>query len=130
LFLLEDYELAMKLARLGRWAVISTPLIQKNNDTDGIGVEAMRDPIAHLESISLVLGELIKREVNPDSRPAALLRAAWNEVRGGIRARRLMDAECPLSTRIMGRVMLMFLKLRGRLRRKLPSWPQADISGV
>jgi glycosyltransferase involved in cell wall biosynthesis len=54
--LLEDYDLALRLAaRGGTWGIISSPLVVKRNDTRGIGVECCNDRMAHAKALRTVL---------------------------------------------------------------------------
>src|SRR5690606_27396120 len=48
--LLEDHDLAFRLALLGPWAFISEPLVRKYNDEDGLGVRAMATALVHAKA--------------------------------------------------------------------------------
>ena len=46
--LLEDHDLALKLASVGGvWGMITTPMVIKSNETEGIGVECVKNPLEH-----------------------------------------------------------------------------------
>lgn len=46
--LLEDHDLALKLASFGGvWGMITTPMVIKSNETEGIGVECIKNPLEH-----------------------------------------------------------------------------------
>jgi glycosyltransferase involved in cell wall biosynthesis len=46
--LLEDHDLALKLASVGGvWGLITAPLVIKSNETKGIGVECGKNPLQH-----------------------------------------------------------------------------------
>jgi glycosyltransferase involved in cell wall biosynthesis len=46
--LLEDHDLALKLASVGGvWGLITSPLVIKSNETKGIGVECGKNPLQH-----------------------------------------------------------------------------------
>lgn len=46
--LLEDHDLALKLASVGGvWGMITTPMVIKSNETEGIGVECIKNPLEH-----------------------------------------------------------------------------------
>ena len=62
--LLEDYDLALRLAAHGGlWGIISSPLVAKRNDTRGIGVECCNDPHAHAKALRLALAGVLESGV-------------------------------------------------------------------
>ena len=66
--LLEDYELSLRLSTLGDWGVIRDPLVVKFNDTNGIGVECMTDPVRHLAANRRVIEDMLKAGHGLDDR--------------------------------------------------------------
>lgn len=59
--LLEDYDLALRLAaRGGQWGMIATPLVRKRNDTNGIGVECCSDPMKHALALRVALAGVLE----------------------------------------------------------------------
>ena len=62
--LLEDYDLALRLAaRGGVWGIISSPLVIKRNDTCGIGVECCNDRMAHAKALRTVFAGVFESGV-------------------------------------------------------------------
>ncbi len=54
--LLEDHDLALKLASLGGvWGMITTPMVIKSNETKGIGVECGKNPLEHARALRIAL---------------------------------------------------------------------------
>ncbi len=54
--LLEDHELALRLAALGGvWGIIPTPLVRKRNDTRGIGVVCCENSLEHAKARRVAL---------------------------------------------------------------------------
>jgi hypothetical protein len=59
--LLEDYDLALRLAaRGGQWGMIASPLVKKRNDTCGIGVECCSDPMKHAMALRMALAGVLE----------------------------------------------------------------------
>ena len=59
--LLEDHELALRIAALGgTWGMISTPLVRKNNGTKGIGVVCCEDSLAHAKAQRVALTSVLE----------------------------------------------------------------------
>ena len=120
--LLEDYDLAFRLSRLGPWAFVGDPLVEKYNDTDGIGVVAMAEPMAHCTAWRNVIEGFLKEGAGDDAAVGGLLRRALADV---ITEMRLLEMR--ESSGVAGCVawagMLALHKLQG-LRRRMPSWPR------
>lgn len=125
--LFEDYELALRLARLGPWGILPDALVIKHNDTAGIGVRAMRDPAVHLAATRQVVEHLLAHTFpaqvpTPDSVRPLLLRALRDNALESAGYRRLVSRS-PL-TRWLGHGLLGGLRIRKALRRRLPGWPR------
>ena len=127
--LFEDYELALRLARLGPWSILPEALVIKHNDTAGIGVRAMRDPAVHLAATRQVVEHLLAhtfpaQPLTPGPVRPLLLRALRdNRLETGAHAR--LTSRFPPS-RLLGRCLLGALRARKALRRRLPGWPALD----
>lgn len=121
--LLEDHDLAFRLALLGPWAFISDPLVRKYNDEDGVGVQAMGSELVHAKAWgqafkgylneSLSSHDDVMRTVQRMSRNATL------EIRGVE-----MAASSQPASRAIGRMILATLKVRVALWRRRNSWPR------
>lgn len=54
--LLEDHDLALKLATVGGvWGMITKPMVIKSNETKGIGVECVKNPLQHARAQRIAL---------------------------------------------------------------------------
>ena len=59
--LLEDHDLALKLASVGGvWGMITTALVIKSNETKGIGVECVKNPIEHARAQRIALSGVLE----------------------------------------------------------------------
>lgn len=59
--LLEDHDLALKLASVGGvWGMITTSLVIKSNETKGIGVECVKNPIEHARAQRIALSGVLE----------------------------------------------------------------------
>lgn len=119
--LLEDYDLAFRLARLGPWGFIAEPLVEKYNDTDGIGVLAMLDPIVHSQAWRGVLEGFLTAGDPPDV--VKLVKRALSDVHSEIRAVKRLRSSGSLG-RLGARAQLFVMAKRHALRRRLPGWPR------
>lgn len=124
--LLEDYDLAFRLALIGPWAFITEPLVNKYDDTDGIGVAAMRDPLAHALAWRKALeGMLGQRTSGGDQKVWKLLDRALDEAESEIAIiRRLGTAGG--SGRMLANLQWFLLRKRQGLRRCSPGWPRVQ----
>lgn len=123
--LLEDHDLAFRLSLDGPWAFVADPLVEKYNDTVGIGVAAMADPMIHCKAWDGVIRGFLDDGFGTDPRLGVHLRAALREVRlemWFLRAGRKRGIRG-----IVSKVGLMVLHKCQSVRRKLPSWPKAEI---
>ncbi len=125
--LLEDHDLAFRLALLGPWAFLSAPLVEKHEDGTGIGVQAMGDPTRHALAWKSVLERFIRQDLSHQPRVARLVATAITDVEFEIRAVQLRHGSSPFH-RLLGRIFLRGLRLKGSIRRRLPSWPQVEAS--
>jgi glycosyltransferase involved in cell wall biosynthesis len=124
--LLEDHDLAFRLALRGEWAFISDPLVIKYNDTSGIGVEAMADPLKHTmawRSALLGFQNHISNMPGVNPRVAKHLDRAVRNVAIEISAHQML-ASGPAMARLYARLRLFRLAKSQSLRRRLPGWPR------
>ena len=121
--LLEDHDLAFRLALLGPWAFVEDPLVTKHNNTNGIGVLAMLDPMVHSRAWRGVLEGMLMEAAGNDSKVGPLLRRSLVEVQAEIRlAGSLRDSGT--RGRLVARMRMFFLHKRQALRRRMPGWPR------
>lgn len=121
--ILEDHDLAFRLALLGPWAYLKEPLVEKFEDQPGIGVQAMRDPLLHATAWRRVLRGFLDENLDAYPDVEALVRRALRDVETEVRAveRLRQGATFP---RLAGRATLTMLRFKGAWRRRLPSWPR------
>lgn len=123
--LLEDYDLAFRLAQLGPWAFIEEPMVEKYNDTDGIGVLAMIDPLVHSRAWQDVLEGFLTTTTIEDPEVSRLVRRALSDVKIEVRdVQRLRDSG-PLG-RIFTRTRMFLMQKRQAVRRRMPGWPRVQ----
>jgi len=121
--LLEDYDLAFRLSLLGPWAFVAAPLVAKYNDTGGIGVRAMLDPLAHARAWRGVLEGMLGEATGNDSKAGRLVRRALADVQAEIILAEKLSDSGPRG-RLIARARMYFLRKRQALRRRLPGWPR------
>jgi glycosyltransferase involved in cell wall biosynthesis len=123
--LLEDYDLAFRLSLLGPWGFLSTPLVTKYNDTEGIGVQAMRDHARHLQARKQVLESFLSRLAIFDPVTRKAVARSVRDVNAEIHAATLArDSRKGLSA--VGHLWKSGLRLRSAVRRRSPGWPKFE----
>lgn len=122
--LLEDYDLAFRLALIGPWAFITDPLVNKYDDTEGIGVAAMKNPLAHALAWKKALeGMLELRSNDGDEEVWKLLDLALDDAGSEIDIiQRLGTAG--RAGRMLANFQWFLLRKRQGLRRNVPGWPR------
>lgn len=123
--LLEDHDLAFRLSLLGPWAFVSEPLVEKYNDSEGVGVLAMRDPSVHVNAWSNALKGFLKQSLVPRGEVDRCVRRNLKNVGIELRAVGLMRRPSVLA-RGTGHFLMLLLRINGVIRRRLPSWPQVQ----
>jgi glycosyltransferase involved in cell wall biosynthesis len=121
--LLEDYDLAFRLALQGPWGFVAEPMVHKFNDSEGIGVQAMNDPKAHAMAWQKVLLGFAEQPVDRHPGVGRLVRAGVRDVTEELTALDMMSRHGSWRA-VAGRMRLGFLRLRQKTRRRLPSWPK------
>lgn len=122
--LLEDHDLAFRLSLLGPWAFISDPLVEKYDESDGLSLEAMRDHGRHARAWEAALTGFLEEPVDPKGKVGKIIRRALRDVATEIKATDF-KASGRHVPRTVGRMMMLLLRLRQKVRRRLPSWPRA-----
>ena len=102
--LLEDHDLALKLASAGVvWGMITTPMVIKSNETEGIGVECVKKPLDHVRAQRIALTGVLESGLIRD---AKMRRYMAKRLRGN--AREIINEERILSPdrmkRLIGRI--------------------------
>lgn len=123
--LLEDHDLALRLARLGPWAFVSEPLVEKYNDTDGIGVVAMLDPLVHARAWQGVLEAFLNEPISCDWRVNRFVRRGLADVNSEIKAL-IMRKSSWLFIRGVSKSCMYLMQMRRGFWRRLPGWPRVD----
>ena len=121
--LLEDYEMALKLSSLGKWGIISEPLVVKRNDTEGIGVECLKDHAKHLETCVNVIHGFLTGNHLPQGRARKLLEGSLKDLRSESKAAK-MAQESNLLSKIAGKGLGFMVRLNKALKRRHASWPR------
>lgn len=122
--LLEDYDLAFRLAQLGPWAFIEEPMVEKYNDTDGIGVLAMIDPLVHSRAWQDVLVGFLTTTTLED-KVSRLVRRALADVKIEVRDVERLGDSGPLG-RGFAKTRMFLMQKRQALRRRMPGWPRVQ----
>jgi glycosyltransferase involved in cell wall biosynthesis len=123
--LLEDYDLAFRLAQLGPWAFIEEPMVGKYNDTDGIGVLAMIDPLVHSRAWQVVLEGFLTEVAGIDQQVMQLVRRALADVKIEVRDVERQRDSGPLG-RVIAKSRMFLMQKRQALRRRMPGWPRVQ----
>jgi glycosyltransferase involved in cell wall biosynthesis len=124
--LLEDYELALRLAASGEWGILTEPLVLKRNETDGIGVQCERDQLKHFETCVAVISAFLKRDQSLPPVAAARLQKSLAGLRLALRAERLKANGSGLRV-LLGHLLAAWVRVTKAIHRRLPSWPVAEI---
>ncbi|MES2439820.1 MAG: glycosyltransferase family 2 protein [Verrucomicrobiota bacterium] len=123
--LLEDHDLAFKLSLVGPWAFLSEPMVEKSNDSDGLGVRAMKEPLIHALAWERVLHSFLDAPQARDGELGAIVRRNLGNIAIELRGKRLM-LKGGVASNTLGGLLLFYLRITGGIRRRLPSWPKVD----
>ena len=118
--LLEDYDLAFRLALLGPWAFITEPLVEKHNDTNGIGVLAMRDPLTHSRAQHEAITGFLRETGDRQPQLRRLVERALRDVAAEIRI--VEWSHGALLDRMLAKAGLFLRRKHHALRRRMPGW--------
>ncbi len=121
--ILEDYELAMKLSAVGRWGIISKPLVNKRNDTDGIGVACMKDTLKHISTCAEVIAGILAADHGLSDSARFQLQQSLDQIRLELRAEHARQGGAVTGQLFAGGLKAM-MKIKKVVRRVSPSWPQ------
>jgi len=116
---LEDYELALRLAAMGGvWGIISTPLVQKRNNTRGIGVVCCENSLAHARAQRIAMAAVFESGLIRDGKMRRQLKGRLNANAREIRneTRLASSAWFQRALGCVGRVWLRGIKFISRKR--------------
>jgi glycosyltransferase involved in cell wall biosynthesis len=123
--LLEDHDLAFRLSLLGPWGFIQEALVEKYNDSEGIGVIAMKDPSVHLKALACVLNGFLDQPIPDGGKIEQHIRSSLNDVITEVSAIRMTTNGGKIS-KLSGEVINILLRIKRGILRRLPSWPQVQ----
>lgn len=123
--LLEDHDLAFRLSLEGPWGFVSEPLVNKYDQDDGLGVQAQRNPRAHVEAWVIALRGFLIESIHEGSDVHQFILRSLKD--GAIESRAVSMMEHGNAfTRFLGSSLRLSLRVRGAIRRRLPSWPRVQ----
>ena len=123
--LLEDHDLAFRLSLLGPWAFISDTLVTKYDQDDGLGVQARRDPILHINAWMTANRNFLNEPIKAGGDIERYILRNLDEGAIEIRATTIMNSSGSIAQAI-GKMIVFGLRIRRAIRRRLPSWPRAS----
>lgn len=126
LWLLEDYDLALRLSLLGSWGIVSEPLVRKDDDTGGLGVQGMKHHQRRLRAHDDVLSSFLLNPLLTDNRTRRLAQQTLRLVRREAVAWQWTEHKS-LAGRVLGCCQLRTLRLQRAVRRRMPSWPEPEV---
>lgn len=126
LWLLEDHDLALRLAVLGPWGIIGNPMVEKFEEDDSLSGAARKDRAGHLAAIERVLTLFLARRNEIAPALCDEVERERERLLQAIRGHRLAGSDSFVSVQY-GRLLLLRLRLRNAIRRRSPAWPRADI---
>lgn len=127
LWVMEDYDLALKLAARGPWAVISEPLVVWHGGAENsLSEAAYRDPIRLHAAIERILTRFLAAEGSRDATARPLLERRRRLAQREIRAARLRARPGRLGP-ALGGLLSRFNSWGQRLRRRLPGYPRMRV---
>lgn len=122
--LLEDHDLAFRLSLLGPWAFVSDLLVNKYDQADGLGVRARKQPRSHAMAWANVLEGFLEESLDDHKPIQRIVRRALDDVAIELRAVGMIQSG-GIFSQVAARFLMTFLRLKGAIRRRLPSWPRA-----
>jgi glycosyltransferase involved in cell wall biosynthesis len=123
--LLEDHDLAFRLSLLGPWGFISEPLVTKYDQEDGVGVQAQRDPRAHVNAWVAALLGFLDEPIETNSNVHCFIQRSLRDSAIESQAVEMMVNGTNLDY-ALGRFLKFSLRIKGTFRRRMPSWPRVE----
>lgn len=117
--ILEDHDLAFRLSLLGPWAFISEPMVIKYDEADGIGVQARQDAVVHAAAWKKTLEGFLTEALDGRDSIKVQVRRGLYDVAIETRALAMGDGSA-------ARILMLLLRIKGAIRRRLPSWPRVQ----
>ena len=124
--ILEDHDLAFRLAQLGPWAFVQQSLVLKYNDTKGIGVSTMQDRPRHAEAWYSVLMRCRSSILHENKKLLKLIEAGLHESRIEILCHRRLVSNKGLGKPVVSIIIWLLAKWQG-LRRLSWDWPKVNV---
>jgi glycosyltransferase involved in cell wall biosynthesis len=129
LWLLEDYDLAIRLSLSGPWGIIREPLVIKHDDTAGsLSAAAESEPLRILRTKETVLNAILSCS-KPSARARRSLTYALLRVKMDIYAHAMANRTQKLTSGL-GRFLLTAFHFRDAVWRRSPWWPTLDVVPV
>jgi glycosyltransferase involved in cell wall biosynthesis len=126
LWLLEDYDLAIRLSLLGPWGIIREPLVIKHDETAGsLAAAAESQPLRVLRAKESVL-TAVMWHASTDPRLRRAFRFALFNIKLDMYAHALASRTQKLTSGL-GRLLLTAFHFRDAAWRRSPWWPEADV---
>ena len=131
LSLMEDYDLALRLSIKGPWGLIGDELVIKDNGTDGIGVQAMKNSNAMAKARLRALEFFWKEHANRSTSASLRKTARFSLLIAKCEARvTRAQAAGFASGGIYSGMWRRFFQFFHAAVRRLPGYPQPDIEMV
>lgn len=121
--LLEDHDLGFRLSLLGPWAFVSDLLVTKYDQSDGLGVQARKNPLSHAMAWACALEGFLREPLDDRESVKRMVRRGLDDVAVELRAVGMIQNGGIIS-RSVASFLMISLRLKGVIRRRLPSWPR------
>ena len=121
--LLEDHDLAFRLSLLGPWAFVADLLVTKYDQADGLGVQARKQPQAHALAWASALEGFLDEPLDNRESVKRMVRRGLDDVAIELRAIEMIQRGGGIS-QVVARWLMISLRLKGAIRRRMPSWPR------
>ena len=130
LWLLEDYDLALKLSLLGPWGIIREPLVIKHEEAaDRLSARADNDPMQMLSAKQVLFQSLLDRNHIANEKLRRLMAFALRDVTARIRIQNLASRPSRLAP-AMASCLEFALHLQDAIWRRTPLWPKAEVTAI
>lgn len=121
--LLEDHDLAFRLSLLGPWAFLSETLVEKYNDSNGVGVLAMKDATIHLNAWVTAVQGFLGQSVESGGDIERLILRSVKDGTNKLLALKMLESGGVLNWGI-AQLFIVWLRFMGAIRRRHASWPR------